>query len=69
MAKTKVAAVIAMCSRKSGCTLEQIAAALSVSPTAAYSLISDARYKKGQRIERKKGAKRVNRYYLQMRAS
>ena len=64
MAKTKVETVIAMCMRKSGCTLEQIAAALSVTPTAARSLIGDARYQKGQPIKSKKDAKGVSRYYL-----
>ena len=64
MAKTKVATVIAMCGRKSGCTIEQITAALGVTPTAARSLIGDARYQKGQRIERKKDPKGVSRYYL-----
>jgi hypothetical protein len=44
-APTKVGQVIALCERKSGCTIDDIVKELSVSKQAARSLIGDARRK------------------------
>jgi hypothetical protein len=46
--KSKVESVIALCARKSGCTLADITSKLRISKVAAASLIGDAR-RKGER--------------------
>jgi hypothetical protein len=63
-AKSKVATVIALCERKSGCTLADITSKLGVSKVAAASLIGDARRRKGQRVKCEKGDDGVNRYFV-----
>ena len=63
VAKTKVGTVIALCERKSGCTLADITTKLRVSEVAAASLIGDAR-RNGQRVKCESGADGVSRYYL-----
>jgi hypothetical protein len=63
VAKTKVGTVIALCERKSGCTLADIATKLRVSEVAAVFLIGDAR-RHGQRVKCESGADGVSRYYL-----
>jgi hypothetical protein len=60
--KSKVDTVIALCKRKSGTTLPDIAKKLRVSKVAAASLIGDAR-RKGARLKCKADADGVNRYY------
>lgn len=61
--KTKVDAVIALCGRKSGCTLSNIMDKLSVTRAAAASLIGDAR-RKGIKLKYEKRAAGRNRYYV-----
>jgi DNA-binding transcriptional regulator LsrR (DeoR family) len=56
---TKVATVIALCQRKSGVSLEQIAKQLKISKVVAGSLIADARRNKGVKIKYADGVYRV----------
>jgi hypothetical protein len=59
----KVDSVIALCKRKAGTTIPDIAKKLSVSKIAAASLIGDAR-RKGERVKCKMDADGVGRYYV-----
>jgi hypothetical protein len=61
--KSKVDSVIALCARKSGCTLADITSKLRISKIAAASLIGDAR-RKGQRVKCESGADGISKYYL-----
>jgi hypothetical protein len=63
-AKSKVGTVIALCERKSGCTLADITSKLGVTATAAASLIGDARGRKGQRVKCERGDDGVSRYHI-----
>jgi biotin operon repressor len=55
---TKVATVIALCQRKSGVSLDQIAKQLKISKNAASSLIKDAR-RKGVKVHFSEGVYRA----------
>lgn len=55
---TKVATVIALAQRKSGCTLAEISTKLRISKSAASSLVADAR-RKGAKIKYDEGRYRL----------
>jgi len=63
MVKTKVDTVIALCKRKSGTTIVEIAKQLKVSKVAAASLLGDAR-RKGARVQFVKSKDGVSVYRL-----